>query len=174
MFHFITYNLLKSVKKIEILCILWENLIAVETPLWINKSWYVEFIIYFSVTNELRHVYFHRNSKCLIYLMSCKVCGKQNVRSTTERFRFWWNNYKDNQRKAKRGEDHTQKYFHEHFLNHDHNGLINEIEIILIGKTDQSDHTRREEFWWAKLKTLGYNSLNTEGWAYWLLYIELL
>ena len=79
--------------------------------------------------------------------MSCKVCGKQNVRSTTERFRFRWNNYKDNQRKAKRGEDHTQKYFHEHFLNHDHNGLINEIEIILIGKTDQSDHTRREEFW---------------------------
>ena len=31
---------------------------AVETLLWINKSWYVEFIIYFFVTNELSHVYF--------------------------------------------------------------------------------------------------------------------
>ena len=59
--------------------------------------------------------HFDCNSKCLIYLMSCKVCGKQYLGSATERFRFRWNNYKDNHRKAKRGEDHTQKYFHEHF-----------------------------------------------------------
>ena len=67
------------------------------------------------------------------------VCGKQYVGSATERFRFWWNNYKDNQRQAEKGEDHTQKYFHEHFLSHDHNGLINDIEFLFIDKTDPSD-----------------------------------
>ena len=88
--------------------------------------------------------HFDCNSKCLIYLITCKVCSKQYVESTTERFRFWWNNYKDNQRKAKRGEDHTQKYFREHFLNHDHKCLINDIEIIFIDKTDPLDCTKRE------------------------------
>ena len=38
-------------------------------------------------TFKINH-YFDYNSKCLIYLMSCKVCGKQYVGSTTERFRF--------------------------------------------------------------------------------------
>ena len=52
--------------------------------------------------------------------------------------------------------------FHEHFLSHDHNGLINDIEIIFIDKTDPSDPTRREEFWRAKLKTLAPNGLNIE------------
>ena len=59
-----------------------------------------------------------------------------------------------------RGRDHTQKYFHEHFLSHDHNGIINDTEIILIDKTDPSDPTRR--VWQAKLKTLAPNGLNIE------------
>ena len=50
-------------------------------------------------------------------------------------------------------------------------GLINDIEIIFIDETDQSDPTRREEFWHAKLKTLVLNGLNIEEWGYWLLYI---
>ena len=106
--------------------------------------------------------HFDCNNKCLIYLMSCKVCGKQYVGSTTERFIFLWNIYKDNQGKANRGEDHTQKYFHEHFLSHDYTGLINDTEIIFIDKTDPSDPTRRAEFWRAKLKTLAPNGLNIE------------
>ena len=98
----------------------------------------------------------------MINLVSCKLCGKQYVGSATKRFRFRWNNYKDNRRKAKRGEDNTQKYFHEHFLSHDHNGIINDIEIIFSDKTDPSDPTMREEFWRAKLKTLAPNGLNIE------------
>ena len=94
--------------------------------------------------------------------MPCKVCGKQYVGSATDRFRFRWNNYKDNQRKAKSGEDHTQKYFHEHVLSHDHDGLINDIEIIFVDITDPLNPTRREEFWRAKLKTLVPNGLNIE------------
>ena len=80
--------------------------------------------------------------------------------STTEKFRFPWDSYKDNQCNAKRGEDHAQKYFHKHFRSHDHNGLINDFKIIFIDKIDPSDPTRREEFWRAKLKTLALNGLN--------------
>ena len=33
---------------------------------------------------------FDCDSKCVIYLFSCKTCGLQHVGSTVERFRFWW------------------------------------------------------------------------------------
>ena len=36
---------------------------------------------------------FNCNIKCLIYLFACKVCGKQYVESTTDKFRYRWNNY---------------------------------------------------------------------------------
>ena len=35
------------------------------------------------------------DSKCIIYLFSCKTCVLQYVGSTVERFRFGWNNYKN-------------------------------------------------------------------------------
>ena len=102
--------------------------------------------------------------------------GKQYVGSTTERFRFWWNNYKSCQRRAEREreEDCIQRYLHEHFLSKGHNGLINDIEIIFIDKTDPSDPARREEFWRTKLKTFAPYSLNVEEWLlmsslWWLL-----
>ena len=40
------------------------------------------------------------NDKCLIYSLSCKICGLQYFSFTTDRFRLRWNNYKDNDRKA--------------------------------------------------------------------------
>ena len=39
---------------------------AVETSLWINKSWYVGFIICFFVTNELSHVNFFSILKIMV------------------------------------------------------------------------------------------------------------
>ena len=96
---------------------------------------------------------FDSGSKRLIYLMSCKVCGKQYVGSTTERFKLRQNNYMSFQRKAERGEDCIQKYFYDHFLREGHNGLINDVEIVLICKTDPSEPTKRQEFWRNKLKT---------------------
>ena len=41
--------------------------------------------------------------KHLIYLLSCKVYGLQYIGSTTNKLRFRWNNYKENDRKALRG-----------------------------------------------------------------------
>ena len=67
-----------------------------------------------------------------------------------------------NQRKAKRGEDHTQKCFNAHFLIQNLNGRMNDIEIMFIDKTDPLDSTRREEFWQAKLNTLAPNGIYIE------------
>ena len=72
--------------------------------------------------------------------MACKVCRKQYVGSTAERFRFRWNNYKSCKRKDERREGELKRYLEEHILSEDHNGLINDVE------TDLSDSTRREEF----------------------------
>ena len=102
------------------------------------------------------------NSNCLIYLISCKVCGRQYVGSTTERFMFLWNSYKSCQRKGERGEDCIQKYLHEHFLSQGHNGLINDAKIIFIDKTDPLDIIRRDKFWRTKHKTLAHYGLNVE------------
>ena len=109
-------------------------------------------------TFKINH-HFNCNSKCLIYLFSGKVCGKQWVGSTTYKFRYQWNNCKNCQCKAERGEDHTQKYLHDHFLSQDHDGLLNSVEITLI---DLSDPERREEFWRTKLRTLAPLDLNIE------------
>ena len=55
-----------------------------------------------------------------------------------------------------------QKCFHYHFLSETHNGLINDVEIVFIDKTDPLDPTRREEFWRNKLRTLAPYGLNME------------
>ena len=101
------------------------------------------------------------NDKCLIYLLSCKVCGLQYVGSTTDKFRLRWNNYKENNRKAKRGEEHMQPLVFEHFSSNDHNGFLEDCSITLIDKTDGSDPTRREEYWRRVLKTVTPYGLNT-------------
>ena len=100
------------------------------------------------------------NDKCLIYLLSCKVCGLQYVGSTTDKFRLRWNNYKENNRKAKRGEEHMQPLVFEHFSSNDHNGFLEDCSITLIDKTDGSDPTRREEYWRRVLKTVTPYELN--------------
>ena len=39
-----------------------------------------------------------------------------------------------------------QKYLHKHFLREGHNGLINDVKIVYVDKTDPSDPIRRDEF----------------------------
>ena len=51
---------------------------------------------------------------------------------------------------------------HDHFLSESHNGLVNDVKIVFIDKTDSSDLTRREEFCSIKLKTLAPYGLNVE------------
>ena len=81
---------------------------------------------------------------------------------TTDKFRYRWNNYKNCQHKEERGESDTPKYLHDHFLSEDHHGLLNNVDITLIDKTDPSDPERREEFRRTKLRTLAPLGLNID------------
>ena len=89
---------------------------------------------------------FDCNGKCLIYLLSCKSCGKQYEGNTTDNFRSRWNNYKSDVRKAESGnmENVKQKFLQSHFLQRDHQGFLKDVEVRLIDKTQASDPTKRE------------------------------
>ena len=50
----------------------------------------------------------------------------------------------------------------DHFLSEEQNGLLNNIEITFIPKTDPLDLERRGKFWRAKLCTLAPLGLNIE------------
>ena len=55
-----------------------------------------------------------------------------------------------------------QKYLHDHFLQDDHHGFLNDVHDILINKTQASDPTKREYFWMRILKTYYPYGLNIE------------
>ena len=110
---------------------------------------------------------FNCDSKCLIHLFPCKVCGVHYVGSTRDRFRLRWNNYKSCQRNAADWGTPNQNYFHQHFLSDGRNWSMNDCEIIFIDKTDSSDPTRREFFWKRVRKTIAPLGLNIdEGYDY--------
>ena len=102
------------------------------------------------------------NSKSIIYLISCKVCGIQYVGQTTRRWRERWNLYKQNQYLARKGLNHQQPKFHEHFLTSNHHGLLADAEVILIDKTNPITPTVREQFWINALRTKHPLGLNIE------------
>ena len=81
------------------------------------------------------------NDKCLIYLLTCKVCKKQHTGKTIDRFRLRWNNYKESDRKFVRGEEIKQKSLHGHFLSDSHQSFEEDVSICLIDKTDPSDRS---------------------------------
>ena len=102
------------------------------------------------------------DSKCVVYLLTCKVCKKQYVGQTTDKFRFRWNNYKSCQRKAMSNKAHTQAFFHSHFLGEKHNGLMNDCDIVIIDKTNPAEPTIRETYWINRLMTMYPSGLNIE------------
>ena len=89
----------------------------------------------------------------LIYLLTCKCCGKQNVRETTEEFWLRWNNYKSNYRKNARNEAYMQEHLFDHFKSEDHCRFLGSVSITLIDKTDGKDPKRRQNYWMRRLKT---------------------
>ena len=121
-----------------------------------------------SFTTKKSHKINHKfdcNAKCLIYLFSCRTCCKQYTGKTTDRFRYRWNNYKMEARKAENGdmENVKQKFLQSHFLQDDHKGFLEDVEVRLIDKTQGSDPTKREYYWMRTLKTLYPDDLNIES-----------
>ena len=64
------------------------------------------------------------DDNCLIYLLTCKCCGKQYVGETTDEFRLRWNNYKSNDRKTARNEACTQEHWIKNFKSEGLSGFL--------------------------------------------------
>ena len=97
----------------------------------------------------------------LTHLLSCKVCCLQYAGTSTDKFCFCWNNYKENNKKALKGEEHMQLKLFEHFAVDNHNCFLKQCSITLIDKIDVSRPTRRGEYWRKVLKTVASYGLNT-------------
>ena len=117
-----------------------------------------------SVTHETYKINhkFDCNSKCLIYLLTCKQCSKQYFGQTIHDFRFRWNSYKDNNRKYRRSETCIQEYLFRHFSSLGHNEFLNNISITFIDKTGPSAPLKREDYWRRTLTTMAPFRLNIE------------
>ena len=100
-------------------------------------------------TYKINHQ-FNCSEKCLVYLLTCNICFKQYVGQTVDEFCRRWNNYKSNDR------------LFSHFSTAGHNGLLNDVSITFIGKTDPSDPLLREDYWRQTLKTMVLYRLNIE------------
>ena len=61
------------------------------------------------------------------------------VGSTINKFRLWWDNYKENNRKAKIGDAYMEPFIFEGFSSNDHNGLLEDCDITFTDKTDGAD-----------------------------------
>ena len=97
--------------------------------------------------------YFHSDSKCLVYLITCRTCKLQYTDQTCHTFRQRWNNYKCCTRKADKGEECKQKYLHVHFSLYDYHGFLNDGQVTLIDKTLALDPTKRDSILaWEPLK----------------------
>ena len=68
--------------------------------------------------------------------MTCKTCLKQYIGSTTDFFRYRWNNYKCNDKKHARGEACLQEDIFEYSDSEGHNGFLRVVSVTLIDKTD--------------------------------------
>ena len=117
-----------------------------------------------SVTGETFKINHKLNcdDKCLIYLLTCKCCGKQYVGETTDEFRLRWNNYKSNDRKFVQNQACMQEHLFKHFNSNGHDGFLKNVSIILIDKTDGKDPKKREYYWQRTLKTYTPFGLNIE------------
>ena len=113
-------------------------------------------------TGETFHINFHLdcNSKCIIYLLNCRMCSEQLVGVCTTCWRDRWSTYLQNMRKAQRGEHHMQKEVHAHFKLPGHTSIEKDVDIIFIDKTDPMDPKKREKFWISRLDTMVPKGLN--------------
>ena len=108
---------------------------------------------------------FNCNSKMVVYLMECRICGKQYNGSTVTKFRARANNYKNTHHNFRKeqilsNQARNQKRFHERFLRKEHNGIF-DCEITIIDHAETVKSLRQKElYWYHKLKTYAPFGLN--------------
>ena len=96
-------------------------------------------------TFKINH-HFDCNDKCLVYLMTCNKWKKQYTGQTTDHFRSRWNNYMSKSRSFDRGEQCMQEHLLKHFEYERHSGFRDNVSVILIDKTEDSNSTKRETY----------------------------
>ena len=121
-----------------------------------------QYLHQFCDREDLHHINFELNcnSKCIIYLLSCRVCGKQLVGTCTTEWRDRWGTYRADMKRASKGEHHMQKEVHAHFTLPGHTGIANDVDIMFIDKTDIMYPKLREKFWIDTLVTMIPYGLN--------------
>ena len=72
---------------------------------------------------------FNCNEKCLIYLLTCKVCLKQCFGQTVDELRLRWKNYNSNNRKHQRLKSCMQENLFEQFNEEGHHGFLEEVSV---------------------------------------------
>ena len=77
-----------------------------------------------------------------MYLLTCKVCQKQYVAQTVDRFSLRWNSYKENNRKAAKSLEKKQAYLFNHFNTERHTAFLNDVVITIFDKSDGSNTSR--------------------------------
>ena len=107
---------------------------------------------------------FNCNSSNVVYLLTCNVCKKQYVGSTTTKFRHRFNQYKSSLKLYEKGRrDFKQVKFFEHFYSVNHNGILEDINVQNIDYCDPNNKEIRENVWIFTLSThdpLGLNIKN--------------
>ena len=69
------------------------------------------------------------DSSGVVYLLGCKVCGKQYVGSTFTSFRVRFNNCKSASRRYSKGEVVTKADFFRHFTEANHHGFMEDVSF---------------------------------------------
>ena len=110
------------------------------------------------------------NSSSVIYLLSCKICGKQYVGSTVTKFRLRFNNHRSRLRGHSRlepGDRASDDLIYKHFFTEGHNGL-DDVSVQIIDKVYGSvDNLLEKEGQWAyRLRTIAPEGLNESDFFY--------
>ena len=72
---------------------------------------------------------FNCDSSGVVYLLGCKLCGKQYVGSTFTSFRARFNTYKSSSRKFSSEVAVTQAEFFKHFTEANHHGFLEDVSF---------------------------------------------
>ena len=74
--------------------------------------------------------------------------NKEYTDKAVDKFRSRWNNSKTDERKASSGniERCKQQFLQNHFLQDDHHGFLEDVEVIVIDKNQASDSTKRKYY----------------------------
>ena len=101
----------------------------------------------------------------VVYLIECRVCGKQYNGSTVTKFRARDNNYKSTHSNFRKeqilsNQARNQKRFHEDYLQNDLNGICDWIITITEHAETVKPLRQKELYWCHKLKTYAPFGLN--------------